>query len=61
VIWAATAVNATIDAARVMADACNASLSGNLDDHPRPSVALDPFYHRSACVSGVTRPATAGV
>jgi hypothetical protein len=68
VIWAATAVTATINAARVMVDAFNASLSGNLDDPPRPSVAPDSLYiapdslyNRSPCVSGVRRPPTAGV
>jgi hypothetical protein len=57
VIWAAAAVTAAINAARVMVDAFNASLSvketverdGRSRDHRS---VLSSFYHRSCPVSG---------
>jgi hypothetical protein len=51
-IWAATAVTAAINAARVMVDVLNVYLSANPNDDVRPAVALNPFYHRSSRVSG---------
>src|SRR5215208_7366752 len=60
-IWAATAVTAAINAARVMVDAFNANLSANLNHGVRPAVAPDPFYHRSLHVSGAISYPTAGV
>src|SRR5918994_1403997 len=51
-IWAATAVTAAINAARVMVDALNAVLSAHSKRGVRPAVAPDHFYHCWPRVSG---------